>query len=72
LTTPALLIWGDGDAFGSPEAGESLVTRNPKLRLVRIAGAGHCPWLDDPASIAAGIDRFLAQARASEDLGHAT
>lgn len=60
LTTPTLLAWGEHDAFGSPEEGEALVATNPNLRLVRLAGAGHVPWLDDPESVVAEIERFLA------------
>jgi 2-hydroxy-6-oxonona-2,4-dienedioate hydrolase len=60
LTPPTLLIWGERDAFGSPEEGEALVATNPNLRLVRVVGAGHLPWLDDPESVVAEIERFLA------------
>jgi pimeloyl-ACP methyl ester carboxylesterase len=60
LRTPTLLIWGEFDAFGSPEEGESLVAKNPNLRLVRIAGAGHNSWFDDPEGVVAEIERFLA------------
>jgi pimeloyl-ACP methyl ester carboxylesterase len=60
LTTPTLLIWGEFDAFGSPEEGQSLVAKNPNLRLVRIAGAGHNSWFDDPEGVVAEIERFLA------------
>jgi len=60
LTTPTLLIWGEFDAFGSPEEGQALVAKNPNLRLVRIAGAGHNLWFDDPESVVAEIERFLA------------
>jgi pimeloyl-ACP methyl ester carboxylesterase len=60
LTTPTLLVWGEHDAFGSPAEGEALVATNPNLRLVRLAGAGHVPWLDDPESVVAEIERFLA------------
>ena len=60
LTTPTLLAWGEHDAFGSPEEAEALVATNPNLRLVRLAGAGHVPWLDDPESVVAEIERFLA------------
>ena len=64
LTTPTLMIWGDFDAFGSPEEGQALVAKNPNLRLVRIAGAGHNLWFDDPESVVAEIERFLgSQAR---------
>ena len=60
LTTPTLLVWGEFDAFGSPEEGQALVAKNPNLRLVRIAGAGHNLWFDDPESVVAEIERFLA------------
>jgi pimeloyl-ACP methyl ester carboxylesterase len=59
LTTPTLLVWGEFDAFGSPEEGQALVAKNPNLRLVRIAGAGHNVWFDDPESVLAEIERFL-------------
>ena len=65
LTTPTLLLWPEHDAFGSPEEGEALVARNPNLRLVRVAGAGHNPWIDDPESVVAEIGRFVATGRQS-------
>ena len=60
LTTETLFIWGERDAFGSPEHGETLVARNPRLRLVRVAGAGHLLAVDDPDTTVAEIERFLA------------
>jgi pimeloyl-ACP methyl ester carboxylesterase len=60
LTTPTLLVWPEHDAFGSPEDGEALVATNPNLRLVRIPGAGHLPWIDDPESVLAELERFLS------------
>jgi pimeloyl-ACP methyl ester carboxylesterase len=60
LTTPTLFVWPEHDAFGSPEDGESLVATNPNLRLVRLPGAGHLPWIDDPKRVVAEIERFLA------------
>jgi pimeloyl-ACP methyl ester carboxylesterase len=60
LTTPTLLLWPERDAFGSPEEGEALVAVNPNLRLVRVSGAGHLPWIDDPERVVAEIERFLA------------
>ena len=65
LTTPTLLIWGEFDAFGSPEEGQALVAKNPNLRLIRIAGAGHNSWFDDPESVVAEIERFLASPQES-------
>jgi 2-hydroxy-6-oxonona-2,4-dienedioate hydrolase len=60
LTTPTLLLWPEHDAFGSPEAGQALVAKNPNLRLVRVPGAGHNAWIDDPETVVAEIERFLA------------
>jgi len=65
LTIPTLLLWPEHDAFGSPEAGESLVATNPNLRLVRLPGAGHLPWIDDPGVVVVEIERFLATKRRS-------
>jgi 2-hydroxy-6-oxonona-2,4-dienedioate hydrolase len=59
LTTPTLLLWPEHDAFGSPQKAEALVAANPNLRLVRVAGAGHNAWFDDPDSVLAEIERFL-------------
>jgi hypothetical protein len=50
---------GDRDAFGSPNEGETLVAANPDLRLVRVAGGEHLPWLDAPETVVAEIERFL-------------
>jgi 2-hydroxy-6-oxonona-2,4-dienedioate hydrolase len=60
LITPTLLLWPEHDAFGSPDAGEALVATNPNLRLVRLPGAGHLPWIDDPDVVVAEIEGFLA------------
>jgi pimeloyl-ACP methyl ester carboxylesterase len=60
LTTPTVLVWPEHDGFGSLKDAESIVTMNPNLRLVRIAGAGHIPWIDDPEPVVAEIERFLA------------
>ena len=60
LTTPTLLVWGERDVFASPEYGQALVATNPNLSLVRVAGAGHLAWFDNPETFIAEIDRFLA------------
>jgi 2-hydroxy-6-oxonona-2,4-dienedioate hydrolase len=65
LTTPTLLVWGDKDAFGTPEDGEAVVAANPNLRLVRVAGAGHLLWTDAPEAAVAETKRFLATDRRS-------
>lgn len=60
LAMPTLLLWPEHDAFASPEEGEALVATNPNLRLVRVSGAGHNAWFDDPETVVAEIERFLA------------
>ena len=65
LTMPTLLLWPEHDAFGSPEKGEAVVATNPNLRLVRLPGAGHLPWIDDADTVVVEIERFLATERRS-------
>jgi 2-hydroxy-6-oxonona-2,4-dienedioate hydrolase len=65
LTMPTLLLWPEHDAFGSPETGETLVATNPNLRLVRLPGTGHIPWIDDPDVVVFEIERFLATTQPS-------
>jgi pimeloyl-ACP methyl ester carboxylesterase len=60
LSTPTLFVLGEYDALGSPEDGDGLVAKNPNLRLVRIPGAGHNSWIDDPVRVVAEIENFLA------------
>ncbi len=68
LTMPTLLVWPEHDAFGSLEEGQALAATNPNLRLVRVPGAGHNAWIDDPETVVAEIDRFLApKARSREE-----
>jgi pimeloyl-ACP methyl ester carboxylesterase len=57
--------WPEHDAFGSPERGEALVATNPNLRLVRLPGAGHLPWIDDADTVVVEIERFLATGQRS-------
>ncbi len=65
LTMPTLLLWPEHDAFGSPDEAEALVATNPNLRLVRLPGTGHLPWIDDPDAVVVEIERFLATERPS-------
>jgi pimeloyl-ACP methyl ester carboxylesterase len=65
LTMPTLLLWPEHDAFGPLEKGEALVATNPNLHLIRIPGAGHNAWIDDPDTVVAEIERFLATERRS-------
>jgi 2-hydroxy-6-oxonona-2,4-dienedioate hydrolase len=59
LTMPTLLLWPEHDAFGSPDKAEALVATNPNVRLLRLPGTGHLPWIDDPDAVVVEIERFL-------------
>lgn len=59
LAMPTTLVWGERDAFAPLADGESACARSPRLRMVRIADAGHSPWFDDPARVAAAIESAL-------------
>lgn len=59
LKTPTLLLWGERDAYGAPEEGETIARHASNLRLLRIPDAGHLGWLDHPEFVADEIERFL-------------
>ena len=60
LKVPTLFLWGERDAFfGGPEHAEALAARNSNLRVIRIAGAGHVAWIDDPERVVDEIEHFL-------------
>jgi pimeloyl-ACP methyl ester carboxylesterase len=56
---PTLMIWGEDDPFGGREVAERLAALLPDARLEMAAGAGHLPWLDDPARAASLTQAFL-------------
>jgi pimeloyl-ACP methyl ester carboxylesterase len=55
---PALVIHGTED-IAPVEGGEEWVRALPDARLVRVAGAGHLPRLEEPGLVFGAIDRFL-------------
>jgi pimeloyl-ACP methyl ester carboxylesterase len=59
LAVPTLFAWGTRDSFAPPSSGHELAARMPEARVDEIDGAGHLPQLDDPAAVAASIQRFL-------------
>lgn len=55
---PALVIHGTED-FAPIEGGEEWARLLPNARIVRVSGAGHLPWLEEPELVFGAIDRFL-------------
>jgi pimeloyl-ACP methyl ester carboxylesterase len=63
LKVPTMMLWGERDAFfGGPEKGEAIARKNSSLSVIRIPGAGHIAWMDDPERVVNEIDRFLGNA----------
>jgi proline iminopeptidase len=58
LQVPALVVHGTDD-FTPIEGAMDWVTALPEARLVRVAGAGHLPWLEAPEAVLGAIDTFL-------------
>ena len=59
LTQPLLHLWGDEDAFATPDQADRLVSLTPGASIEHFEGFGHLLWYDDPALIAGRVDRFL-------------
>lgn len=49
LAVPVRFIWGDQDAFELPATGRQKAAAIQNCEFVVVEGAGHCPWLDQPA-----------------------
>lgn len=58
MRQPTLLIWGDHDPVGSPDAARSNADVIPNAQAV-VVHAGHAPWFGEPERIAELITRFL-------------
>jgi pimeloyl-ACP methyl ester carboxylesterase len=58
VNAPTTIVWGDKDAFATPDAGRDLAAKlDAELHLV--ADAGHLPWYDDPDTVASATLRAL-------------
>lgn len=62
LKVPTLILRGERERFIRPKekVWDSIVARNPNIRIVPIPGAGHLTWFDDPDRVVSEIERFLA------------
>lgn len=60
LTAPVLVYAGELDAGAPPELLAQAAGLFPGWELTVQPGAGHFPWLDDPAGLSAALTAFLA------------
>lgn len=61
ITQPVLLIWGSEDRFGGPGVAEEAARIIPRAELRVVDGAGHVPWLGQPAGVADAARAFLCK-----------
>lgn len=62
LTAPVLLLAGEFDLNTPPVAVAEFAGLFPNAELVVQSGAGHFPWVDDPARLAGAVEAFLSSA----------
>jgi pimeloyl-ACP methyl ester carboxylesterase len=63
LKQPALVVWGDQDPWLAPAFADAYGRRLPHAEIAHVTGAGHWPWLDDPA-LAQRLASFATNERA--------
>jgi pimeloyl-ACP methyl ester carboxylesterase len=51
IDAPTLLVWGEADPWLPASFGARYAERLPQAELELVPGAGHWPWLDEPALI---------------------
>lgn len=59
ISAPALIIWGQDDAFQAPKYGRWLARDIPGARLVPIEDAGHFVMIDQHEKVAHELNAFL-------------
>jgi pimeloyl-ACP methyl ester carboxylesterase len=59
LAVPALVVWGEEDPWFPAPLADAFAERLPRASVHRVAGAGHWPWLEQPA-VADQIVEFLS------------
>jgi pimeloyl-[acyl-carrier protein] methyl ester esterase len=60
IRVPALVLQGTHDRITPPAAGAYLAAQLPQARLESLRGAGHAPFLGDPAAFLAAVEGFCA------------
>jgi pimeloyl-ACP methyl ester carboxylesterase len=61
VAAPVLLVAGEYDIWPTCTSVRELAAVLGRAELTVLPGAGHFPWIDDPASFAAVVQEFLAR-----------
>jgi proline iminopeptidase len=59
IAAPTLIVVGDDDFICDADSAREMADRIPGAQLEVIAGAGHFPWVEQPAAFRAALDEFL-------------
>lgn len=59
IAMPVLVIHGTSDRNAQFEGGRMWAAQLPDARLVRVPGAAHASWLDDPVTVFGSIRHFI-------------
>ncbi|WP_410585910.1 alpha/beta fold hydrolase [Amycolatopsis sp. lyj-23] len=60
VTAPVAVLTGSRDALTGVAVGDFVANLFPAGRHVTIDGAGHYPWVDEPAAFATAVEEFLS------------
>jgi len=60
---PVLRLWGDNDRIVSQAAWDDPRYQTPNVLARSIPGAGHFPWIENPAAVTAAFRDFAARIR---------
>jgi pimeloyl-ACP methyl ester carboxylesterase len=59
LTTPCLILWGNGDSFALPKLAEQSAALCAEAEVVHLPGEGHWIIHDARETVLAHLQRFL-------------
>jgi pimeloyl-ACP methyl ester carboxylesterase len=62
ITAPVLIVVGSRDALTGVAAADHFAGVLPRAEVVVIDGAGHFPWVDEPAQFRDAVETFLSAA----------
>src|SRR5919206_1734896 len=63
ITTPVLLLTGTDDPVGGEAESHRFASLLPDATVEPLVGAGHLPWLDDPACFSAHLTAWIHEQR---------